>query len=91
MGAYINITFVPGSVSASNPVNLPSNAPPIDTRFTPTSTLFRGSDGTTPAAEVSCSVNTVTDESTIQLDTATNTTDLLKLSYIPKGKIKTWQ
>lgn len=91
MSAYTEVSFAPGAISSGNNVNLPSNSPAIDTRFTPGSTIFRGSDAASPAAEQSVTTSTVEDESTVTLGTTTNSRDWLILRYIPKGAIRTWR
>jgi len=86
MPKFVEVAFCPGAVTAGNGIDLPSGSLPISKVIG--CTLFRGSDGTAAAAEVSATPTKV-DSNTIKLDVDTTARDLLVLRYIPKGAIRT--
>jgi hypothetical protein len=72
------VSFAPGAVAAGTNIDLPAGSDPIGVIYN--ATLFRGSDGTAAAAEVTVTATKV-DRDTIKLDVATLTRDLLVLRY----------
>jgi len=72
------IAWCPGAVAAGTNIDLPAGSPPIRKIYN--ATLFRGSDGTVAAAEVSVTATRVV-RNTITLNVATLTGDLLVLRY----------
>jgi len=85
MPKFVEVSFCPGAVTSGSNIDLPSGSPPISKIVD--CTLFRGSDGTVAAAEVSATATKV-DSDTITLDVDTTTRDLLVLRYIPVGAIR---
>jgi len=79
MAGLVTVAFCPGAVTAGTNIDLPSGSPPI--RNIVNVTLFRGSDGTAAAAEVSATPTKV-DRDTIRLNVDTYTRDLLVIRYL---------